>query len=139
MVFPTIEAMQWLLHGTITAAAGEAMKRHEQKVHEMAELELAADAPAEAVLRAAAGKQWDILTGSGELARSPFELGMLFGRCIVLLSVPAGDVEQDDAVDRLFSRYKRLTPGRLYTVTESRVKIRQLPTRVGPPKIQSEI
>jgi hypothetical protein len=32
-------------------------------------------------------------------------------------------------VDRLFDRYKRLSPGRLYTVTGSRVKVRQLPGR----------
>ena len=52
-----------------------------------------------------------------------------FGRSIVYLQLEGGDVEQDDAVDRLFERYKRLTPGRLYTVTGSRVKIRQLPGR----------
>ena len=40
------------------------------------------------------------------------------------LQLEGGDVEQDDAIDRLFARYKRLTPGRLYTVTASRVKVR---------------
>ena len=34
-----------------------------------------------------------------------------------------------DAIDRLFARYKRLSPRRLYTVTATRVKIRQLPGR----------
>jgi hypothetical protein len=47
----------------------------------------------------------------------------------VFLQLPGADVEQDDAIDRLFTRYKRLTPGRLYTVTETRVKVRQLPSR----------
>jgi predicted GTPase len=47
----------------------------------------------------------------------------------VLLDVPVGDLEQDDAIDRLFARYKRLTPGRLYIVTPGRVKVRQLPTK----------
>ena len=50
-----------------------------------------------------------------------------FGRSVVYLHLEGGDVEQDDAVTRLFERYKRLTPGRLYTVTASRVKVRQLP------------
>jgi hypothetical protein len=43
-------------------------------------------------------------------------------------------VEQDDAITRLFERYKRLTPGRLYTVTGSRVKIRQLPAGGRSPR-----
>jgi hypothetical protein len=45
----------------------------------------------------------------------------------VFLQLEGGDVEQDDAIDRLFARYKRLSPGRMYTVTGTRVKIRQLP------------
>jgi hypothetical protein len=48
---------------------------------------------------------------------------------MVYLQLDGGDVEQDDAIDRLFKRYKRLSPGRLYTVTAARVKVRQLPTR----------
>ena len=51
-----------------------------------------------------------------------------FNRSIVYFQLEGGDVEQDDAVTRLFERYKRLTPGRLYTVTASRVKVRQLPS-----------
>jgi hypothetical protein len=48
----------------------------------------------------------------------------------MFLQWPGGAVEQDDAVDRLFTRYKRLTPERLYTVTETRVKVRQLPHKL---------
>ena len=33
----------------------------------------------------------------------------------------------DHAIDRLFTRYKAPKPKRLYTVTENRVKVRQLP------------
>ena len=55
-------------------------------------------------------------------------------RVVVYLQLEGGDVEQDDAIDRLFKRYKRLTPGRLYTVTGSRVKVRQLPTS-RPPRL----
>jgi hypothetical protein len=61
------------------------------------------------------------------MAEAPFLLEQAFGRSLVYLQLEGGDVEQDDAIDRLFDRYKRLTPGRLYTVTGSRVKIRQLP------------
>ena len=61
-------------------------------------------------------------------AAAPFEQSTSFNRSLVFLQLAGGDVEQDDAIDRLFKRYKRLAPGRLYTVTGSRVKVRQLPT-----------
>jgi hypothetical protein len=46
-------------------------------------------------------------------------------RAIVFLQLPGGEIEHDDAIDRLFDRYKRLRPGQLYTVTETRVKVQQ--------------
>lgn len=82
--------------------------------------------PVEA-LAAAKKSQLDVLTNDAALAAAPFEQSTSFNRSIVFLQLPGGDVEQDDAIDRLFKRYKRLSPGRLYTVTESRVKIRQIP------------
>jgi len=59
-----------------------------------------------------------------------------FRRTIVYLRVDGPDDEQVTAVERLFARYKRLVPGRLYTVTAGRVKIRQLPRhrRGGHPE-----
>ncbi len=71
--------------------------------------------------------QLDVITADDELVDLVLA-GAKFKRSIVHLAVGPGDVEQDDAVDRLFTRYKRLTPGRLYTVSTSRVKVRQLPT-----------
>jgi hypothetical protein len=58
---------------------------------------------------------------------APFSQGKSFRRSIVYLQLQGGEVELDDAVDRLFTRFKRLTSGRLYTVTATRVKVRQLP------------
>ena len=91
--------------------------------------------PAEAglvdVLKAADKRQWDILTNDQAMAQAPFETDFATNRVIVYLQLTGGDVEQDDAVDRLFERYRRLTPRRLYTVTEKRVKIRQLPGAIG--------
>ena len=123
----TIPAMQWLVHGTLTAAAGEALKRHGHSVHALEEAQLGPDSPAAEVLKSAQGRQWDLITNDASLAGAPFEQGLSFNRCIVYLQLEGGDVEQDDAIDRLFDRYKRLTPRRLYTVTTTRVKIRQLP------------
>jgi hypothetical protein len=119
--------MRWLLHGSMTPAVADALVRHGHQTQQAAEIDLPADAPLEDILMAAHRKQLDILTTAAHLAEKPFELKMPFGRSIVYLQLEGGDVEQDDAVDRLFARYKRLTPGRLYTVTGTRVKIRQLP------------
>ena len=121
--------MRWLLHGNLSPAVGEAMKRHEQEVRTPADLQLAPDAQPVDVFEIARKSQLDILTADPGLAQAPFESPARFPRTMVFLNVEGGEVEQDDAIDRLFQRYKRLSPGRLYTVTASRVKIRQLPTR----------
>src|SRR6478672_5459522 len=108
--------MRWLLHGPMTTAVADALKRHGHQASATADLNLPPEtAPV------------DVLLTDGALAEAPFLLDKPFGRSIVYLQLEGGDVEQDDAIDRLFDRYKRLTPGRLYTVTGSRVKIRQLP------------
>ncbi len=96
----------------------------------MAELGLSPDAAPSDIFKAAQKKQWDILTTDGALADAPFAQKQPFNRTIVHLHLEGGDVEQDDAIDRLFERYKRLSPRRLYTVTPTRVKIRQLPGAV---------
>ncbi len=80
------------------------------------------------VLKAADAAQLDVLTTDATLSSGVFLLDYWFQRSMVFLQLEGADVEQDDAIDRLFSRYKRLTPGRLYTVTNSRVKVRQLPS-----------
>jgi hypothetical protein len=119
--------MRWLVHGDLTQAAVEALVRHEHKAVRADEAGLAPDAPLEDVLKAAQKQQLDLITSSPELASAPFESQIPFNRSLVFLQLEGGDVEQDEAIDRLFERYKRLTPGRLYTVTATRVKIRQLP------------
>lgn len=122
--------MQWLLHGNVTSAAGEALVRHEHRVHRVEELGEAPGSPRE-LLRAAQTKQWDLVTTDASLIHEIYEQKIWLNRAVVFLQLEGGDVEQDDAIDRLFERYKRLTAGRLYTVTESRVKVRQLPSRQG--------
>jgi hypothetical protein len=120
--------MRWLLHGPMTAAVGEALVRHEHHVQDMIALGLPPAADPAMVLQAAATAQLDVLTTDAALSSAPFLIDdFAFNRSIVYLQLEGGDVEQDDAIDRLFKRYKRLTPGRLYTVTASRVKVRQLP------------
>ncbi|HEV2292389.1 MAG TPA: DUF5615 family PIN-like protein [Tepidisphaeraceae bacterium] len=121
--------MRWLLHGNLTPAVGEALRRHEHTAFPMTELAIAGGATHSETVRAAQAKQWDILTADSDLVNAVFDDDIWFNRSIVFLQLTGGDLEQDDAIDRLFRRYKRLTPGRLYTVTETRVKVRQLPSR----------
>ena len=122
--------MQWLLHGPMTTAVADALRRHEDKPHDLAEVGLPPEADVGDVLKAAQARQWDLLTTDARMAAAPFEVSQPFSRSIVFLQLEGGDVEQDDAIDRLFARYKRLSPGRLYTVTGSRVKVRQLPSQI---------
>ena len=91
---------------------------------------LTPESSAEDVLKAAKKEQLDLLTADPAMAQAPFDLAFWFNRSMVFLQLEGGDVEQDDAIDRLFERYKRLTPGRMYTVTGTRVKVRQLPAKV---------
>ena len=120
-------AMRWLLHGSLTPAVAEALRRRGDTPVTSQEAGLSAEGTPDKVLKAAHGRQLDLMTNDASLVTHVVERGADFGRSIAYLQVEGGDVEQDDAVDRLFQRYKRLTPGRLYTVTASRVKIRQIP------------
>ena len=118
--------MRWLLHGTLTPAVKDALVRHGHVASTPTDLQIESSDPDEA-LKQAHSRQLDVITADSNLANAPFERGVNFGRTIVFLQLLGGDVEQDDAIDRLFERYKRLSPGRLYTVTATRVKVRQLP------------
>jgi hypothetical protein len=79
-------------------------------------------------------KQWQLLTTDTDLVQQVYEQKIDFPGIIVLLlesrasaDDPNPIASQPQAIDRLFERYPRLTPRRLYTVTPNRVKIRQLP------------
>ena len=121
--------MRLLLHGKLSPAVADALKARGDTVRGTGDLGLAPGAPADDVLKAAQKDQAEVLTTDPGLASALFDRAepLPFNRSIVFFQLEGGDVEQDDAVTRLFERYKRLTPGRLYTVTASRVKVRQLP------------
>lgn len=121
--------MRWLLHGKLTPAVAEALKRHDETPVSLADAGLTESSSLEEVLEAARKKQLDILTADGDLPDEVFKKDLYLKRTIVFLQLPGQDIEQDDAIDRLFKRYKRLSNDRLYTVTETRVKVRQLPAK----------
>jgi hypothetical protein len=111
----------------MTSAVADALVRHGHTARNMLELGLPPETDAVTVLKTADAAQLDILTTDGSLSSAAFLQNIRVKRSMVYLQLEGADVEQDDAVDRLFNRYKRLSPGRLYTVTGSRVKVRQLP------------
>jgi hypothetical protein len=119
--------MQFLVHGGLTADVAEAMVRQGHRVHQLAEL--AGEAPApdspKELLNELAHRQWCLLTDDRDIIHQVYDQGLKFNLSIVLL-IAQGD-QRGSAVERLFERYKRLSPRRLYTVTSGRVKVRQLP------------
>ena len=120
--------MRIIIHGTTASPAiAAALLRHGHKVVSAEEVQIAPEGTTQEFFAACHKAQVDILTTDAEMADAPFQTPAKFDRSLVFLQLAGADIEQDDAVDRLFERYKRLTPGRMYTVTETRVKIRQLP------------
>jgi predicted nuclease of predicted toxin-antitoxin system len=121
--------MRFLLIGQppLTPAVAEALVRHGHQPVALDSIGLTADSPKEQIINQAEKSQLDILTTDADLIEAPYQHDLWFKRTIIFLQLKGGDVEQDDAIDRLFTRYKRLNPRHLYTVTETRVKTRQLP------------
>ncbi|GIW75129.1 MAG: hypothetical protein KatS3mg104_0192 [Phycisphaerae bacterium] len=115
--------MRWLVHGNFTQSAIEAVRRHGHTVQTLDPMPVDPDE----LLKQAHQKQLDLMTTDKVLSHRLFENRQRFSRAIVYLQLSGGEVEQDDAIDRLFARYKSPKPGMLYTVTETRVKARQLP------------
>jgi hypothetical protein len=126
--------MRFLIHGAVHSDARAALVKHEHACHELLELSgetefptVAADDPVQ-LLPLLEKKQWNLLTTDGEFLHALYEKKPAFNGVIVyLLDDPAVLHDQDKAIDRLFERYPRLTARRMYTITASRVKIRQLP------------
>lgn len=121
----TIGGVRFLLHGkNLSPAVGVALSK---LGHSVEPLDAPVDPEPTELLKHCHVKQLDLITDDPDLARAAVETPVKFDRCVVFLQLAGGEVEQDDAVERLFQRYKRLSPRKLYTVTETRVKVRQLP------------
>ncbi|MGN6369735.1 MAG: hypothetical protein ACTHN5_15865 [Phycisphaerae bacterium] len=118
--------MRFYTLGTLSPQATDALKKHEQATHGAEELQTESTSPAE-LLPALQKRQWELLTTDAGFIHALYEQKVAFSGVIVLLLEAEDGEQQAAAVDRLFERYRRLTPRRLYTVTPSRVKVRQLP------------
>ena len=130
--------MQFFLHGQITKAAAEAaLIRHSHRIvpegasGENMPTPDGADSRREFFAHLAKN-QWELITTDADLVHQFYNDKIDFNRSIILLVGSAGE-DQPGAIDRLFARYPRLSPQRLYTLTSGRVKIRQLPGAGGTP------
>src|SRR4051812_16709718 len=111
--------MRFLLTGNLAPAVAAAIVRHGHHAVTLESLGLTEISPKDDTLKAADKAQLDILTADPDLADAPYQHDYYFPRTIVFLQLSGGEVEQDDAIDRLFDRYKSPKPKRLYTVTEN--------------------
>ena len=118
--------MRFLLHGNLSPSVKAAVERHGHKALLSAEVEIAPESDAAAIMMAAHVKQLDILTNDREFALFARTTALKFDRSIVYLQLAGEEIEHDDAIDRLFARYKAPKPRQMYTVTETRVKVLQL-------------
>ena len=125
--------MRFLLHSQLGPRVEEALREHGHASATLPELNLPEKAAPAQILEACRTSQHELLTGSREFLDGVLPgsgRGEVFGRLIVYLQ--HRPEEHELAVHRLFERYKRLSPGRLYTVTGGRVKVRQLPSAITP-------
>ncbi len=120
--------MRFLLYGTFGDGTAEQFREGGHAVVTPVDLGLEVAADPLDVREAARKQQYEIVvpdrhTLDALLPRSAAR--ETFGRVLVYLRDEPADHAL--AVLRLFERYKRLTPGRLYTVSSGRVKVDQLP------------
>ena len=120
--------MRWLVHGNLTPAVRDALVRLGHTAETVAEVIADQAVDFDELIALVRRTQRDLLTTDKDLVQHLLDRTPKLDRSVVHLQLAGGDVEQDDAIDRLFARYKRLKPDMLYTVTETRVKVRQLPT-----------
>lgn len=120
--------MRFLLHGQLKPAVKAAIERHGHVAKTVAEADIVENLPPAELLQQAHLKQLDIVTDDRALATFARTTSLKFARSLTYLQLECDDVEHDDAIDRLFERYKAPQPHKLYTVTETRVKVQQLKT-----------
>lgn len=119
-------SVRFLLHGNLKPAVKAAIERHGHSAQTPAEAGLAADASPSDIIPLAHQQQLDVITNDREFAVFARTTSLKFARSITYLQLAGEDVEQDDAIDRLFARYSNPKPHMMYTVTETRVKVQQL-------------
>ncbi len=124
--------MRFLLHGQLGPEVAAKLAELGHKSVVPADLKLAANATANEIVEACRAGQYELMTADGGFLDAVLPTSGrrdVFNRVVVYLH-DAHD-KQIESVARLFERYKRLTAGRLYTVTAGRVKVRQLPSNVA--------
>ena len=116
--------MRFFLHGDIPHDVQAALGEAQHVCHTLLELAEGFDGTDDPglLLPLLEKKQWQLITADAEFVRQLYERKIAFGGVVVQLLDAS-----ETAIPRLFERYPRLTARRMYIVTRSRVKIRQLP------------
>ena len=127
---PTLHShpLRFVLYGTFGDGTAEQFREGGHVAVKPAELDLDAAADPLAVREAARKQQYELVVADRQTLDALLPKSAAretFGRVLVFLRDDPADHAL--AVLRLFERYKRLTPGRLYTVSSGRVKVDQLP------------
>src|SRR5512146_463721 len=81
----TISAMQWVLHGNLSSAVSEALKRFGHDVHTFEELGLKAEPTMRDIVWTANKKQWDLVTNDAAIVKWIYDDGFPFRRSLVFL------------------------------------------------------
>ena len=121
-------ALRFLLHGQLGPDVAAALIELGHKPATPADLTLATNATPAEVVEACRAAQLELVVANGNFLDDVLPLA---GQKRVLVYLHDAPDKHAESVARLFERYKRLTPGRLYTVTAGRVKVRQIPTAVA--------
>lgn len=118
--------MRFLLHATEHPTLIDSLQKAGHRVVGPADIGLSDDADPSAIIKAAHVAQLDVVTIDRDFAQFARTQPVKLDRSMIYFQLTGGELEYADAVERLFTRFKRLKPGHLYTVTETQVKTQQM-------------
>ena len=95
--------MRFVLHGKVDASVEKALIRHGHSVVPLDQAKITATSP-DKIIEQAHQSQVDVITKDRELAQHARLQPVKFDRSLIYLLVD-GEVEEDDAIDRLFKRF----------------------------------
>ncbi len=130
--------VRFLLYGNFSDETAAQFRESGHVAVTLEQLGLASDTSPQMVRELARKQQYELVVADREMVDALLPGSArreTFGRVIVFLR----DKPEDHAlaVMRLFDRFKRLTGGRLYTISSGRVKVSQLPTSDASPVANS--
>lgn len=114
--------MRFLLASDVHSDVADALRQLKHKPATLAEVGLTDDATPQDLMDVSRREQLELVVATPALRQDVVPAA---GRLLVYLHVEPD--AHADGIARLLARFKRLSPGRLYTVTPAGVKVSQLP------------